>query len=890
MRTFFYSVTAILLLISFTSFSQSHDQEVDYADRFYAAEDYFLASEHYLKAYNKDVNDMHSAYHYAQCERKFFNYEQAEKFYKIVYKQDNKGYPLALYYYALMLKNNAKYLAAEAAFVDFIATYNGDNTDKIELASLHYNGCVVALEAAKKPKREYFFENVGEPVNSFDSDFSPSIYKNDTSIVIASSRKEKKNAAVYAKLGGGFLDEYYFELREEGWMDITEEAHDDFEKINTKDHDGAGVFNSDRSKFYFTRCDVPGKRKGDKECAIYVTKKNNNSIWGVPILLNENVNMPTEYNAQPALTASDDTLYFASKRPEGFGESDIWMSIKTEEENWGEAKNLGDKINSSRFEMSPNYYSEENILFFSSDGHESMGGLDIFMAKGDSLDELRNVGLPFNSNKDDFHFALGEKKGYLSSNRDGGFGHDDIYTFNIVSKHALIAAIYSDTTGASSITIRGIIKNDDKTPAEGIVVVLRDTSDAEIMRTRTNEEGKFVFENLDPSKDYQIFIEEDNGSLTTEIKYSIDSLEVEGEYKAKEQVAKLISISGVILDENGNPQSMEEVVLTDHEGRELQTTHTDEKGEFIFANLDPTIDYKVMLRDPETGKLKEVDFNDGIIVLGTDQKLNTTSLEVASTGAPSRVLFENIYFDFNKSNLRKESRIVLGELVAYAKANPKLKIEVNGHTDGVGGVKYNIGLGKERGSAAYKYLTKSGISRSQIVVNSLGEGNPLATNNHPVGRQLNRRVEFYIVGGGDYSATAKIYVLTPNTSIDEIASRFNMTVSELESLNGGPINTNQTYVPIRVRRSGDEGVVSKELLNMKASDYEIKGGGKPNDVSYNKGVFYNKYDGGEYYIVSERNSLYSIAKICGTTIAEIKALNGMKSNFIYKGQKLRVRK
>ena len=867
------------VFISINSFSLGKSQEVLYADKYFSVEDYFLAAEYYLKAYDKDHSDMYSAYRYAECERLFFNYDEAEEFYGIVKDNNPSEYPLALYYYALMLKTNGRYVPAKSSFEEFMATYSGTDLLVTKLASLHYNGCMVALEALKKPQREYFFKNVGAPVNSEESDFSPSIYKNDTSIVIASARLNKKGDDIYGKLGGGFLDKYHFELKEEDWIDVTSEGNDGFHELNTKHHDGAGVFSSDKSKFYFTRCDLEGISEGDKECGIYVIHYKD-SFWGEPLLLNENINMTKEYNAQPTLTESNDTMYFVSKRPEGFGENDIWMSVKTGEEDWGTSVNLGSKINTSRHEISPNYYSNENILFFSSDGHESMGGLDVFIAKGEGFVKLRNIGLPFNSNKDDFYFALGEKKGYLSSNRDGGLGHDDIYSFDIISYETLIAEISADTTGANTITIRGVIQNDDGTPAEGVVVILTDTEGNEIRRTTTNVEGEFVFAELNPDLDYRILLEEENASLTTEILFAMDKIEVEGDYSVPIVEAELISISGVILDENKIPQSMEEVVLTDHEGNELQTTYTDESGAFIFANLDPSIDYQVMLRDKETGELKAVDLDDGIIVLGTEKELNTTSLEAAVAGVPSRVLFENIYFDFDQSSLRSEAKEVLKDLIAYAKENPDLKIELNGHTDDLGKEVYNKVLGKKRGQKAYDYLVENGISKSQIVVNSLGEGNPLASNEHPIGRQLNRRVEFYIVGGGDYAAPAKIYMLKPNTSMNDLATKFNMSVAEIEELNGGSIDISDAYVPVRVKRGSNETIVTDELLEILKTE--------PVNVFYRNGVAYNRYDNSGYYVVLPKNTLYSVALICETTVSQIKELNGLTSNNILPGRILQV--
>src|SRR5690606_2710048 len=124
------------------------------------------------------------------------------------------------------------------------------------------------------------------------------------------------------------------------------------------------------------------------------------------------------------------------------------------------------------------------------------------------------------------------------------------------------------------------------------------------------------------------------------------------------------------------------------------------------------------------------------------------NVEVKTSGKEvSKVLFENIYFDFDKYKLRREARKVLRELAAYWKEHPEIQIEMNANTDSYGSDEYNKILSRNRGKTALEYLIEQGVDKSALVVNALGEGNPIATNKNAAGRQLNRRVEFFVLGG-----------------------------------------------------------------------------------------------------------------------------------------------
>lgn len=790
-------------------------------DKHYEVGDYYLAAEYYQQELEKNPENMYASYQLAEAYRNFFEYDKARNWYeKVVEGDEGEEFPLARYYYALMLKLNGQYMPASDAFEDFMAEYtpaDDEEEDYAELALLHYNGCILALNELKKPRRDYDFHNPGEPVNTSYSDYGAVMHEHDSSIVVTSSRMADEDEEVYKVLGGAYSDNYFMEKDTSGWVVLNEEQEDKFKKLNTKYNDGAGVFNEARNKYYFTSCGEFSDDKQEINCAIYVSKFKDET-WGKPEKLNEHINAKGEWNAQPSLTDSGDTLFFVSKRPGGLGEHDIWYSVQESdsvEDDWGEAVNLGEPVNTPLSDFTPSYYSKEEVLFFSSNGHEGFGGFDVFIAKGDSLKNIRNIGLPFNSNMDDFYFVLGDKKGYLSSNRSGGEGNDDVYAFNIMSREAVIAEIESDSfPDAHTITIRGRIIDDQQQPVEGVVVLLTDSAGNTLKTTETDEEGKFVFANLDPNRDYRVMLEEDDGSLMAEVEYHAED----------------------------------------------------------------------------------------VSVVENDEPLNTDDLETAHTTA-SRVLFEHIYFDFDKDILRPEAKKVLDELADYAKNHPSVKIEIQGHTDAVGSNAYNERLGKRRGEAAYNYLVNKGVKRSTIVVNSAGEAKPVASNEHDVGRQLNRRVEFYIVGGGDYESEGMAYVIEPRTTLDEVAQEFDMTVEELKKMNNLKSDDVDAYTPLRVRRHGDQVIASSSLSHSgkkvsrtsKASKSQSSSADKEkyitfDDTDYNKGVRYMKWDGQPYYTVLPKNTLYSISRICETSVEKLKELNCFGDNYvIYPGQRIKVR-
>lgn len=867
-------------------------KEARIADNYFKNMEYFLATEYYNKSIKENAKDHYSMYQVAECYRGYFDYNRAEKAYQQVVSAAPKDFPLARYWFATMLKNNGKYDLSKDNFDQFLKEFQPETPDDELIkkqARIEYNGCILVINEYKKPIRNYEFTNLKSPVNSSSSDYAALPYGSDSVIVITSSRKGSKGNDIDSRMGESYSDNYRYRLSGENWIKLPDA--DNFNVVNTERNDGAGVFTEDLSKYFYSSC-IEG------ECAIYFSEKKAGK-WINPERLNENVNYPDYDNFQPSLSKNADTLFFVSKRPGGFGMSDIWYSVYTNND-WGPAVNMGDHINTIGIDMSPFYYYKDNAFFFSSTGREGFGGLDVFIATGKDWTKVRNLGLPFNSNRDDFYFSLAAKVGYLSSNRVGGLGSDDIYSFSIESREAIIAMIYRDSIDKyKSISV--LAKMTFKTngdPAVNVPVFLMDENGNILFSKNADREGTVRFDNLASNKKYSIKSSDNDPNLNIDMRY------IEDNFKSFSVLGNL-KYKGI-----EDPAVDVEIELVDDGGQVMGSMKTNKEGGIRFDNIDSDKNYRLRVAGGETKITSEFDFSmDNLALLG-------------SVYDETKTLFENIYFDLDRADLRPESRQVLEDLTAFVKKHPEVQVEMRAYTDALGSDDYNFELSKKRGDAARAYLGNKGLPSTSLVVKPMGKGRPLASNENPIGRQLNRRIEFYIVGGPGYNATAMAYVPNAKESLEQIAQQFGMTVEELKKLNSRKTNEAEAYEPLRVRRVGDADIIAPVTMTASSSapsdsllqlsmqrlagdtsamaalasrrtterptgtgGYEEEPIGKvriPPMIELGPGE--------EFYVVEPENTLYSIARKYGMKAEELKQLNGMSSNYLKIGQRLKVKR
>jgi peptidoglycan-associated lipoprotein len=388
--------------------------------------------------------------------------------------------PIAVLFKADMQKKNGK-------FEDAIATYKqyGKLIPDDDRAEIGVQSCEMSSKWINKPTR-YEVENMAL-FNSKDMDFSPTWGKKDFRIVyFSSTRSGSKGDSKNAVTGFGFTDLYSVTRDRKGkWAEPVPIAS---ETLNTDNDEGASSVTVKGTVMYFTRCEAEkGRPLG---CKIYQAPRR-----GVSFGEGNMITFPgsdTVSYGHPAISANELTLYFAADLPGGYGGKDIWMMKRTKKTAaFADPINLGPEVNTSGNEVYPTIRTNGE-LYFSSDYHVGMGGLDIFKAvldKSSGKYTVSNLKYPINSAADDFGiiFKGNKEQGFFSSSRPGGKGAEDIYEF---------------TLPPLQFTVKGIVK-DERTekPLVGAKVSLRG-SDGAVEETVTAADGSYEFK-LKPNVDYQ---------------------------------------------------------------------------------------------------------------------------------------------------------------------------------------------------------------------------------------------------------------------------------------------------------------------------------------------------------------------------------------------------
>ncbi|WP_435625542.1 OmpA family protein [Flagellimonas sp.] len=483
--------TCILLLVCFCVNGQR--AKLKKADEEFDQYAYIDARKIYLKV-------AESGYESAQLYKKlgdtyYFNsqYEEAIEWYRKLVEK----YPNALeaeYYYrtAQTLKSIGQYHESKKMMGRYAAMTANSNVAKNFMDSYPYLDSLVDFQSTK-----FVVENI---TNTKGSDFGPFVY--DDKIIYASSSGNTKGDKIHDWNGMPYLDLYEAEIDENYQLSKPQSLKGD---INSPYHESSAVITKDGNTIYFTRNNyINGKKKSNKDrlvtLKIYKAQRNGEGYWTNV----EELPFNNDYHsaAHPSLNDDETRLYFSSDMKGTYGESDIWYVEIGAKGNYSKPINLGPEINTEARETFP-YISETDNLYFSSDGHLGLGGLDIFafsLAPNGPFQKVTNLKKPLNSNKDDFGFILDEEKqiGYLSSNRGGDAGSisDDIY--RVWEKCGLIH-------------INGLVTDAETgNPLEASVVTLLDQNNKEI--ARIDGDGFFAFkDSLDCSKQYAVRAETPNG-------------------------------------------------------------------------------------------------------------------------------------------------------------------------------------------------------------------------------------------------------------------------------------------------------------------------------------------------------------------------------------------
>ncbi len=479
-------IILILLVIPKVDPIQAQSKKAAKAFATFDAGEYYVAIDQFKDAYQK-TNDkkekLKIAYHIAECYRLTNASKQSEQWYKKVIAK-NYETPLAKFYYAEALKMNQKYEEAKIQYQAYKELVPEDSRGTDGMLS-----CDMALEWIEYPNG-YIVEEM-KFFNSKMSEYSPFHSRNDyQQVFFTSSREETTGQSEHGGTGQGFSDIFVSTMDRKGKWSTPLPLE---EPINTEAEEGTPVFNSDYSTLYFTRCNI-SKRKA-LGCEIFSAQRSGEKWTKVQSLelASDSVTV-----AHPAITNDELTLYFVSdmdgsvKNSEGKNSKDLWRATRTSPSaDWGKPENLGTQLNTEGDEVFP-FVHADGTLYFSSNGHIGMGGLDIFKANTNSAGEweIENMQYPINSSTDDFGivFEAERESGYLSSSRKGKT-NDDIYSF-------LLPPL--------KFSISGIVKDEKTDEPIDAALIKSISSDGITLESKSGKDGSFRFM-LKPGIDY-IFI------------------------------------------------------------------------------------------------------------------------------------------------------------------------------------------------------------------------------------------------------------------------------------------------------------------------------------------------------------------------------------------------
>ncbi len=701
------------ILISANVFAQNDDFVL--AEQYYSKFSFSKAIPLYEKVLAKQKNNMKAKSHLADCYRKNNQYEQAEKWYAEIVA-DSTAIPLEHIHFANVLVTLNKSDKAKEQLKLYLQKKGGDANAWKQLSMID------SIESLSQDPKLFSVKRLS--VNSSEADMFATPYKEG--IVFSSSREGAKDKT-QDWTAKPYLSLWYSKGKENKFDNPT--VFD--EAGQSKFNDGPVAFSADGNEMFITRNNEEnGKPMRDKNRIVRLKLMSAQMANGKFGEFKEfKYNSKTHSCAHAFLTADGNKLYFASDMPGSKGGMDLWVSSRVNNE-WDVPVNLGAEINTEGNELFP-YVDSDGKLFFTSNGHGGLGGLDIFSAEaaGGQFNNVKNLGAPFNSSYDDFGYNYDKKNrcGYINSNRASRSDDDDMYSFkrNCVDLDGLV---YDKETNEP-------IKNASVNISDGMLEE----------NVVTDESGKFK-SCIQIGKDYD-FIASKEGYKNN--KQSIKDVNDQPQsVKIPLEKVPVFDLKGrITFAEDKTPVGNQPVKLLNLKTNKQEETTTDADGNYHF-NLDAETEYRVMASREHCADNSSMKSTVGLKKSAT----LVANFEFFCEGDIIRI--ENIYYDLAKWNIRPDAAKELDKLVDILNRYPKMTIELGSHTDCRASVKYNNDLSQKRAKSAVDYIATKGIDKTRMTAKGYGEsklvnkceceGNkkvPCTEEEH----QHNRRTEFKVL-------------------------------------------------------------------------------------------------------------------------------------------------
>lgn len=601
MKKLFIHIFALVAAIAVTSCG---GVKMATADEQMARGEYFDASKTYRKLYNKMTKKEERplrgevAFKMAECYSKLNMSARASAAYQNAIRY---GYPdsIAQLHLAQALHAEGKYAPAIKAYEEYLM-----RAPQSEIARSGLSGAREAQKLRQSPTRYVVRE--AKLFNSRRADFAPMFAGADHDVLYFTTTNEKVTGTKRSEITGMKKSDIWMARKNErGEWQRPEPVEGE---LNTELDEGIVSFSPDGSTMYLSKA----RREPNANTGVEIyTSQRSDAKWSAPVKFEITADTLSSYG-HPAVSPDGVWLYFSSDMPGGYGGKDIWrINLK---ERSGSLENLGEFINTPGDDVFP-YMRTDSVMYFSSDGHPGMGGLDIFRAQLTPSGgwSVVNMGIPVNSAADDFGITFGEgESGYLSSNRGDARGYDHLFSF-----------VLPDL----KIYISGMVLDKDEEPVPNAVIRIVG-NDGSIQKESGKADGSFRFP-LQRGVSY-VMMAGAKGYLNAKQEFTADNAEEDAEY-------------GV---------------------------------DFVLASINKP------------------------------------------------VVIENVFYDFDKADLRPETMAALDEMAQMLNDNPNVTIEMASHTDRWGSDEYNLSLSHRRAQSVIDYLISKGISADRLQPQGYGESRP----------------------------------------------------------------------------------------------------------------------------------------------------------------------
>ncbi|GAB4256573.1 MAG: OmpA family protein [Vicingaceae bacterium] len=660
---------------------------LEQAETNYEDGNYFDALEQFKQLYEHKPNDLYYKLMMGICYT--YNPEEKQKAIEIIeqVKMTNPEHNLVNFYLGKAYAVNYQFDKAVEYFNLFLAGSTEADYEERALAHKMIANCNSAKEILADTIKESKIVNLGYPINTQFSEYVP-VISADESVLIYTYRGNLSKGADKVDASNSSVsyneDVFISYKQSDGSWSEPKSIGDN---INSENHDAAIGLSVDGQTLFIYKSD--GKNLGD----IYVSYLKG-SEWTRPEPLKGDINKNDSWEGHATLSPNGKVLYFASDRKGGQGGRDIWKAELQEDGSWGNVQNLGPTINTMYNEDSPFIHPDNKTLYFSSEGHTSIGGYDIFYSKLDEygmFSEPVNMGYPINTVDDNKYFVLSAdgNTGYYSGGGEQSIGEQDI--FKIISGKSFEKPVLALIVGKVYCK---------ETPVGATMDVYDAITNELVGSFRANSKsGKYVMA-LTPGKKYFLEVLADDGRETQD---TLNIIELSKYVKVDRDFEFCDSLR--VLP---NLQS--------------QLASALQKGDISNMFKDNIVKDTVELTGLTKGRVIEI---------------------------------ENIYYDFDKWDLRPESKKVLDNLVVILNEHKTIKIELGSHTDSRGSDRYNQLLSQRRAQSVVDYLIAKGIKKERLIAKGYGETKPVVTDEEiakmateeerEAAHQKNRRTEFTVL-------------------------------------------------------------------------------------------------------------------------------------------------